>query len=103
MLRTLTILTLTLGLSLTLVACKKKGGDDGDDSCAKLLKKVCEGKGSDYCKKAKDVLENDIMTDFDMKPLSKDERAAGCVAILSDEKIVPKWIEGARRKIDAKK
>jgi hypothetical protein len=75
--------TLLLGLALALAAGGAAGC--GKDSCEKLAKEICDGKGDEACTQAQTWLDGE-MVDLDGTKLSKDQADAACEMILDDQR-----------------
>lgn len=89
-------------LSLAFVASTALLGACGkDDSCAKVVKHVCE-EGKVDCDKTKAWLEKQ-MTGPDDKPLGGDERQQVCKMLLEDKEALAGYTEQGKRDLGAAK
>ena len=89
------MLTLAFVASALLGACKK------DDSCAQVVKTVCE-EGKLDCGQTKAWLEKE-MTGPDDKPLDGDQREAACKMLLGEKDALAGYREQAKRDLGAAK
>jgi len=86
-------LTLALGVAFTAAGC---GGSD--NHCDKLVKKICDGKGDDYCDKTKDWLEKEFEGPNGEK-LTSEESSTVCKMIVDDSDALAAYRSQATREL----
>lgn len=86
-------LTLALGLAATAAGC---GGSDSH--CDNLVKKICDGKGDDYCKKTKAWLDKEFEGPNGEK-LTQEESSAVCKMIVDDSDALAAYRSQANREV----
>jgi hypothetical protein len=89
------LVNLTLALSLAFAAA---GCGGNDNACDTLVKKICDGKGDDYCKKTKAWLEKEFVGP-DGEKMSSKETGMACQMIADDKEALAAYRNQAKREL----